>query len=99
MLRAIKNSGKLMAAGFIAVVCCLTPAIALAGAFLSVRVGPPPLPVYVQPPRPVAGYLWTPGRAYGPIGYYSVPGVWIAPPRVGLLWTPGYWGFAGGFYR
>ncbi|MGC2002147.1 MAG: hypothetical protein WA658_19980, partial [Candidatus Acidiferrales bacterium] len=27
-----------------------------------------------------------------------VPGVWVAPPRVGLLWTPPYWGFAGGVY-
>jgi hypothetical protein len=32
------------------------------------------------------------------VGYYWVPGVWIAPPRPGLLWTPGYWGFAGGGY-
>jgi hypothetical protein len=24
--------------------------------------------------------------------------VWVAPPRVGVLWTPGYWGFEGGFY-
>jgi hypothetical protein len=24
--------------------------------------------------------------------------VWVRPPRVGLLWTPGYWGFAGGLY-
>ncbi|MHB2008335.1 MAG: YXWGXW repeat-containing protein, partial [Acidobacteriaceae bacterium] len=31
-------------------------------------------------------------------GYYWVPGVWVHPPRVGLLWTPGYWGFAGGLY-
>jgi chorismate mutase len=27
-----------------------------------------------------------------------VPGVWVAPPSPGLLWTPGYWGFAGGVY-
>ena len=33
-----------------------------------------------------------------PVGYYWVPGVWVRPPRVGVLWTPGYWGFAGGFY-
>jgi hypothetical protein len=66
---------------------------------VSIRVGPPALPVYEQPPCPVAGYLWTPGYwAYGPIGYYWVPGVWVAPPRVGLLWTPGYWGFVGGVY-
>ena len=66
---------------------------------VSIRIGPPVLPVYVQPPCPVAGYIWTPGYwAYGPAGYYWVPGVWVAPPRFGLLWTPGYWGFVGGVY-
>jgi hypothetical protein len=69
------------------------------GIGISIRIGPPVLPVYVQPPCPVDGYLWTPGYwAYGPDGYYWVPGVWVAPPRPGLLWTPGYWGFAGGLY-
>jgi len=68
---------------------------------LSVRVGPPPLPVYVQPPCPVDGYIWTPGYwAYNDIdGYYWVPGAWVAPPQIGYLWTPGYWGFDDGFYR
>ncbi|MGH9511048.1 MAG: YXWGXW repeat-containing protein [Terriglobales bacterium] len=66
---------------------------------VSIRIGPPALPVYTQPPCPVEGYLWTPGYwAYAPVGYYWVPGVWVAPPRAGLLWTPGYWGFAGGLY-
>src|SRR5580658_376963 len=67
---------------------------------ISVHVGPPALPVYVQPACPTEGYLWTPGYwAYGDAGYYWVPGVWVAPPRVGVLWTPGYWGFAGGEWR
>ncbi len=66
---------------------------------ISVHVAPPALPVYVQPPCPTEGYLWTPGYwAYGDNGYYWVPGVWVAPPSAGLLWTPGYWGFAGGVY-
>jgi hypothetical protein len=67
---------------------------------ISVHVGPPALPVYVQPACPTEGYMWTPGYwAYNQEGgYYWVPGVWVAPPRVGLLWTPGYWGFAGGLY-
>lgn len=66
---------------------------------VSVRIAPPVLPVYVQPPCPVEGYLWTPGYwAYGPAGYYWVQGVWVAPPRPGLLWTPGYWGLVGGVY-
>jgi len=66
---------------------------------ISVRIGPPVLPVYVQPPLPAPGYIWTPGYwAYGPDGYYWVPGTWVEPPSVGLLWTPGYWGWGGGVY-
>lgn len=77
----------------------LIPAASFAQIAVSIRIGPPALPVYAQPPCPGDGYLWTPGYwAYGPAGYYWVPGVWVMPPRVGLLWTPGYWGFAGGFY-
>src|ERR1700693_832915 len=77
----------------------LVPAASFAQVAVSVRIGPPALPVYAQPPCPGDGYLWTPGYwAYGPVGYYWVPGVWVAPPRVGVLWTPGYWGFGGGVY-
>lgn len=66
---------------------------------VSINVAPPVLPIYVQPPCPTPGFLWTPGHwAYGPFGYYWVPGVWIRPPRFGVLWTPGYWGYGGGFY-
>jgi len=66
---------------------------------VSIRLGPPAIPVYEQPPCPVEGYLWTPGYwAYGPAGYYWVPGVWVTPPRPGLLWTPGYWGWREGVY-
>ncbi len=66
---------------------------------VSIRIGPPAIPVYVQPACPVEGYLWTPGYwAYGDAGYYWVPGVWVAPPRVGVLWTPGYWGWSEGLY-
>ena len=66
---------------------------------VSVRIGPPPLPVYVQPPVPAPGYIWVPGYwAYGEDGYYWVPGTWVLPPTVGVLWTPGYWGWVDGFY-
>jgi hypothetical protein len=67
---------------------------------LSVRIGPPALPVYSQPPCPVDGYLWQPGYwAYdNGDGYYWVPGVWVAPPYAGVLWTPCYWGFSNGLY-
>ena len=66
---------------------------------ISVRIGPPALPVYAQPICPGPGYFWTPGY-WGwndDAGYYWVPGTWVVAP-VGMLWTPGYWGFAGGFY-
>src|SRR6201997_4827086 len=66
---------------------------------ISVRVGPPPLPVYAQPICPGPGYIWTPGYwAWSDEeGYSWVPGSWVVAP-VGLLWTPGYWGWGGGFY-
>jgi WXXGXW repeat (2 copies) len=66
---------------------------------ISVRVGPPALPVYAQPICPGPGYFWTPGY-WGwndDAGYYWVPGTWVVAP-VGMLWTPGYWGWGGGFY-
>lgn len=66
---------------------------------VSIRVGPPALPVYVQPVCPAPGYIWAPGYwAYGPDGYYWVPGTWVMAPAMGLLWTPGYWGWGGGVY-
>ena len=69
------------------------------GVGISVRVGPPALPVYAQPICPGPGYFWTPGY-WGwseDNGYYWVPGTWVVAP-VGMLWTPGYWGWGGGFY-
>jgi len=66
---------------------------------VSIRVGPPPLPVYVQPVCPGDGFIWSPGYwAWGPDGYFWVPGTWVRPPRVGVLWTPGYWGWGEGVY-
>ena len=86
---------------FLALFLCALPTASFAqvAVGISVRIVPPPLPVYVQPPCPTPGYLWTPGHwAYGPGGYYWVQGVWVAPPHPGLLWTPGYWGLAGSVY-
>src|SRR6266478_3657088 len=51
---------------------------------VSVRVGPPPLPVYEQPPCPVEGYLWTPGYWGWNEGVY--------------VFHAGYWGPHIGFY-
>jgi hypothetical protein len=69
------------------------------GIGISVRIGPPALPVYTQPICPGPGYLWTPGYwAWSDDdGYYWVPGTWVVAP-VGMLWTPGYWGWNEGVY-
>jgi hypothetical protein len=62
-----------------------------------VNFGPPPIPIYVQPPNPTPNYLWSPGYwAYGDGGYYWVPGTWVPAPAPGLMWTPGYWGWNNG---
>jgi len=67
---------------------------------ISIRIGPPALPVYAQPLCPGPGYIWAPGYwAYDPVdGYYWVPGTWVLAPEPGFLWTPGYWGWSGGFF-
>ncbi len=72
------------------------PAASYAGIFVSIGFGaPPPLPIYVQPELPAAGYIWTPGYwAYDEDGgYYWVPGAWVLAPYPGALWTPGYWAY------
>jgi len=83
----------------VALLLAALPLAADAGVFVSVNIGPPALPVYVPPPMPAPGYLWTPGYwAWDGAGYYWVPGTWVLAPAPGLLWTPGYWGWAGGLY-
>ena len=83
--------------GLLALLLLAFPAQSLAqiSVGISVRTGPPALPVYEQPICPEPGYIWTPGYwAYSEdVGYYWVPGTWILPPEPGLLWTPGYWGW------
>src|SRR5579859_6194069 len=83
---------------FTVVMLSLTAA-SFAQVFVSVRIGPPALPIYAQPICPGPGYFWTPGYwAWNDDGgYYWVPGTWVIAP-VGMLWTPGYWGWGGGFY-
>ena len=77
----------------------IVPASSFAGVFISVGFAPPVLPVYVQPPCPQPGWMWTPGYwAYGDDGYYWVPGSWVPAPYVGALWTPPYWGWQSGLY-
>jgi hypothetical protein len=82
-----------------ALLLSIVPASSYAGVFISVGFAPPALPVYEQPPCPEPGLMWTPGYwAYGPDGYYWVPGAWVPAPYEGALWTPGYWGWSEGFY-
>ncbi|MGH8202434.1 MAG: YXWGXW repeat-containing protein [Steroidobacteraceae bacterium] len=86
---------------FPALVLAALPAVSSAALFVgvSVDIAPPALPVYVQPPCPEPGYLWSPGYwAWDEGAYYWVPGTWVLPPQVGFLWTPGYWGWNDGGY-
>ncbi|HEX2919014.1 MAG TPA: hypothetical protein VHN81_10860 [Edaphobacter sp.] len=72
-----------------------------AGVFISVGIAPPPLPVYVQPPCPEPGLMWSPGYwayDYDAQSYYWVPGTWVPAPYEGALWTPPYWGYEEGMY-
>jgi hypothetical protein len=83
----------------LALLVCLLPASSYAGVFISVGFAPPVLPVYEPPICPAPNMIWTPGYwAYGPDGYYWVPGAWVPAPYEGALWTPGYWGWSGGLY-
>ncbi len=84
---------------FLALLLATLPLAANAELFVSVRFGPPALPVYEPAPIPGPGYIWTPGYwAWGGDDYYWVPGTWVLAPAVGLLWTPGYWGWGEGVY-
>ena len=97
MLRLYKFAG----AAALAIALVAVPSASYAAFFvsLSVNFGPPALPVYVQPPCPTPGWVWTPGYwAYGSYGYYWVPGTWVPDPQVGFYWTPGYWGFVNNAY-
>lgn len=77
-----------------------TPSTAQMAVGISVRIGPPALPVYEQPICPGPGFLWVPGYwAWSDDdGYYWVPGTWVEAPEPGFLWTPGYWGWVDGAY-
>ena len=89
-------------AALVAAVCMLAiPLRSPAQVYVSFNVGapPPPLPYYTQPALTTPGDVWQPGYwAWGPAGYYWVPGTWVAPPSTGLYWTPGYWGYDNGSY-
>jgi hypothetical protein len=76
-----------------------TPVPAQVSLSVAVDIGPPALPVYVQPAAPAPNMLWQPGYwGWGPAGYYWVPGVWVNAPSPGMLWTPGYWYYGSQYY-
>ncbi len=90
---------RFLRVSLLALLVALIPLSSHAAVFVSVGFAPPVLPVYVQPPCPEPGWMWTPGYwAYGDEGYYWVPGTWVPAPYVGALWTPGYWGWGSGLY-
>jgi len=94
-MRMFRSARLLM----LALLVSLVSAKSFAGIFISVGFAPPAMPVYVQPPCPEDGLMWTPGYwHYGEMGYYWVPGAWVPAPQPGLLWTPGYWGWGNGMY-
>ncbi|HSY28651.1 MAG TPA: hypothetical protein VK832_14175, partial [Burkholderiaceae bacterium] len=83
------------------VAAMIAPAFSHAQISIAVNIAPPALPVYVQPPIPDDGYMWTPGYWSWDADandYYWVPGTWVPAPYVGALWTPGYWGWNDGSY-
>lgn len=101
-MRIKRSLSAIIATIFIA---AAVPVAASAQVSVGVGIGfnigapPPPLPYYTQPPAPFVNATWTPGYwAWGPAGYYWVPGTWVQPPSVGLYWTPGYWGYGNGGY-
>lgn len=84
---------------FVAFVVLVLSSASFAQIGITVSFGPPPLPVYEQPPCPDDGYIWTPGYwAWDGYDYYWVPGTWIMAPEVGYLWTPPWWGWDNGVY-
>ena len=83
----------------LAIVVLSMPSATAAQIGVSITIAPPILPVYEQPICPAPNNIWTPGYwAWGPEGYFWVPGTWIEAPQIGFLWTPGYWGWGGGAY-
>lgn len=70
------------------------PKAAQAGTYISVQVGPPPLPVEVVPAaRP--GYVWAPGfYEWRAQRYHWRPGHWVRA-RLGQVYVPARWHAAG----
>jgi hypothetical protein len=82
----------LLFALIVSALLAVTPIASSAQVYISFAA-PPLMPEYVQPQLTTPNQIWTPGYwAWGPAGYYWVPGTWVSAPSPGLMWTPGYWG-------
>ena len=96
----------------LALLLSLVPASSYAGVFISVGIAPPVLPVYVQPPCPEPGLMWTPAtgrtvetattgfRAHGFRRRMKARcGPWLLGLVQGLyVFHGGYWGPHVGYY-
>src|SRR5438270_13745866 len=76
--KKMRNVSLLRALWLLAGVLLISSAgLAQVSVGVSVRIGPPALPVYEQPACPGDGFIWIPGYwAWGPEGYFWVPGTW-----------------------
>jgi hypothetical protein len=66
-----------------------------------IRIGPPPHPREVIPPRPIGhrDWIWQPGyHRWDGRAYVWVPGTYAAPPRPHARWVPGHWAHRRGGY-
>jgi hypothetical protein len=60
---------------FLFAVAALAMPVVATAQIINITIAPPELPVYEQPAIPAPGYMWSPGYwAYGPDGYFWVPG-------------------------
>lgn len=88
---------------FFILLAALLLGIVPARAFAQIYIGipaPPLLAEYTQPLLTQSDEIWQPGYwAWGPAGYYWVPGTWVAAPSTGMWWTPGYWSWYNNGYQ
>ena len=99
--QSLRLAGALALLPALAAAAVALPTAAAAQSAVSVQVAPPPMPYLQQPPIPAPNAIWAPGYWawddwWG--DFYWVPGTWVQPPHAGLLWTPGWWGYAAGRY-
>jgi hypothetical protein len=83
----------------LAALLLLAPGRALAQVYFGVPA-PPLLVEYTQPLLTQPNEIWQPGYwAWGPAGYYWVPGTWVEAPGPNMWWTPGYWSWLSNGYQ